>query len=64
MGNMVGAKTVEVETRTKFAKQQISNLESILSEAKRKKKEKGEQVMEYLANSRKIIQGEDSRVLS
>ena len=36
----------------------------MLGELKRKKREKGQQVMEYLASSRKLIQGEDSRVLS
>ena len=38
MGNMIETKTTQVETRTKFAKQQIASLESILTEAKRKKK--------------------------
>ena len=64
MGNMVETKTTQIETRTKLAKQQITSLESLLSEIKRKKKEKGDQVMEYLAHSRKVAQGEDSRILS
>lgn len=36
----------------------------MLDEIKRKKKEKGQRVMEYLASSRKLTQGDDSRVLS